>query len=84
MRGKSAAARRCELQERVPEQYRVGFGRRVSYAAFAPTHQAEAKETGAEEGDLPEPTSLPLFATGLGLMGWLAWRRRRGLAACRW
>ena len=36
------------------------------------------------KGDLPEPTSLPLFATGLGLMGWLAWRRRRGLAACRW
>jgi len=26
---------------------------------------------------VPEPTTLPLFATGLGLMALLAWRRRK-------
>ena len=33
------------------------------------------------EGDIkpvPEPALLPLFATGLGLMALLEWRRRRG------
>jgi hypothetical protein len=29
----------------------------------------------------PIPAALPLFATGLGLMGWLARRRKRGHAA---
>jgi hypothetical protein len=28
------------------------------------------------QGDLPEPSSFPLFATGLGLLAWLAGRRR--------
>jgi hypothetical protein len=27
----------------------IGFGRRFKLRGFAPTHQAEAKETGAEE-----------------------------------
>jgi hypothetical protein len=33
---------------------------------------------------VPEPATSWIFATGLGLMALLAWRRRRGLAACRW
>jgi hypothetical protein len=28
--------------------------------------------------DMPTPPSLPLFATGLGLMGLLGWRKRSG------
>jgi hypothetical protein len=28
----------------------------------------------------PLPTALPLFATGLGAMGLIGWRRKRGLA----
>jgi hypothetical protein len=27
--------------------------------------------------DPPLPPALPLFATGLGVMGWLAWRKKR-------
>ena len=30
---------------------------------------------------IPLPTALPLFATGLGLMGLLGWRRKRRAAA---
>ena len=26
---------------------------------------------------VPEPTMLPLFATGLGMLGWFGWKRRR-------
>lgn len=29
----------------------------------------------------PVPAALPLFATGLGLLGWLSWRRKRKDAA---
>ena len=32
----------------------------------------------AELKGVPEPITLPLFATGLGLMALLAWRKRRG------
>jgi hypothetical protein len=28
-----------------------------------------------EPASVPTPSTFPLFATGLGLMGWLAWRR---------
>jgi hypothetical protein len=31
--------------------------------------------------EVPLPTTLPLFATGLGMMGLLAWRRKRTAAA---
>jgi hypothetical protein len=30
---------------------------------------------------VPAPATLPLFATGLGLMGWFAWRRKRSIKA---
>ena len=30
---------------------------------------------------VPTPATLPLFATGLGLLGWFGWRRRRSRAA---
>jgi hypothetical protein len=37
---------------------------------------------GAAPGTTPLPATLPLFATGLGVMGLLGWRRkRRGVAA---
>jgi len=32
-------------------------------------------------GDVPLPTALPLFATGLGALGLLGWRRKRKQAA---
>jgi len=38
----------------------------------------------APESSVPAPASLPLFATGLGLMALLRWRRRRGVTASRW
>jgi hypothetical protein len=31
----------------------------------------------APESSVPTPATLPLFATGLGMMGWFAWRRKR-------
>jgi hypothetical protein len=31
------------------------------------------------EFGVPTPASLPLFASGLALMGWLAWRKKSAL-----
>ena len=36
---------------------------------------------GGQIGDTPLPAALPLFATGLGVMGLLGWRRKRKAAA---
>ena len=30
---------------------------------------------------VPAPATLPLLATGLGMMGWLAWRKKRKATA---
>jgi len=30
---------------------------------------------------VPLPAALPLFGTGLGIMGFIAWRRKRRMAA---
>ncbi|MHA1166072.1 MAG: PEP-CTERM sorting domain-containing protein [Alphaproteobacteria bacterium] len=30
---------------------------------------------------VPLPAALPLFGTGLGMLGFLGWRRRRKMAA---
>jgi len=34
------------------------------------------------QSEVPLPAALPLFASGMGLLGWLALRRRRAQAAC--
>ena len=31
---------------------------------------------------VPAPGALPLFASGLGLMGWFVWRQKRSAMAC--
>lgn len=46
----------------------AAYGGNVSTAAAAP-------------GPTPIPSTLPLFATGIGAMGLLAWRRKRRVAA---
>ena len=36
---------------------------------------------GGQGGETPLPAALPLFATGLGALGLLGWRRKRKAAA---
>jgi hypothetical protein len=38
-------------------------------------------ETTSNPNVIPLPAALPLFASGTGVMGWLAWRRKRKNAA---
>ena len=51
----------------------------LGLVALAVSAQSDAVE--GVEGQLPLPGALPLFATGLGALGLLGWRRRRKLAA---
>jgi hypothetical protein len=46
----------------------------VDYFFYA---SAEAQSSGSELGTTPLPATLPLFATGLGALGLLGWRRKR-------
>jgi hypothetical protein len=71
--------------EPFPLPLALGPGDTVTYN-FTIDIEAELKGDGRA---VPEPSTIPLFATGLGLMALLRWRRRRGrdchpLAACRW
>ena len=36
-----------------------------------------SQDLGVDSGGLPLPAALPLFATGLGALGLLGWRRKR-------
>jgi hypothetical protein len=48
---------------------------------FGPTTNFEVISTTATFSQVPLPAALPLFATGLGALGLLGWRRKRKAAA---
>jgi hypothetical protein len=45
---------------------------------FPPNATFSYDFTPTSTGVTPLPAALPLFATGMGLMGWAGWRRKRG------
>ena len=41
----------------------------------------EGSESFVNVSPIPLPAALPLFGTGLGIMGFIGWRRKRRIAA---
>jgi hypothetical protein len=60
-----------------------GAGAIFSGTPFGATDYASSQATLSEQApnETPLPAALPLFATGLGMMGLLGWRRKRKNAA---
>jgi len=44
---------------------------------FNPSNSVPGDWTETISAETPIPAALPLFATGLGVMGWFGWRRKR-------
>ena len=54
-----------------------GFDNRTGPTGGAPLVDTGVTDNNLEVQSVPEPATLPLFATGLGMLGLLAWHRRR-------
>ena len=63
-----------------PGPYSENLGVPYDISTVDPTASITLNGTGVP-GQTPLPAALPLFASGLGAMGLLAWRRRRKAAA---
>ncbi len=61
--------------------YQIGFGYPVDNVCCTWTYVNFAAVTGEAVPETPIPAALPLFATGLGAMGLIGWRRKRKAGA---
>jgi hypothetical protein len=64
----------------VSAQFQFGTGP-TDGALITPTCTADCTQSGPPPSTTPLPAALPLFATGLGGLGVLGWRRKKKSAA---
>jgi hypothetical protein len=81
--GTSSAVTQSQMQSVLANLTRIVIATDYSdgYGNVAPNDTTYLDNVSLSTSEVPLPAALPLFATGLGVLGMVAWRRKRNAAA---